>query len=37
MSHPDYLYTLAVARQRDLIAQADVTRRIRRSKPKRAR
>jgi hypothetical protein len=34
MSHPDYLYTIARDRQRDLIAQAEASRRARRRKRK---
>jgi len=36
MHHPDYLYTIAQDRQRDMIARAEVSRRARRRKPKRA-
>ena len=32
MSHPDYLYVIALDRQRDMIARADASRRVRRRK-----
>jgi hypothetical protein len=34
MSHPEYLYTIARARQQDMIAQAEASRRVRRRKRK---
>ncbi len=37
MSHPDYLYTIALDRQRDMLAQAESARRVRRRKRKSPR
>jgi hypothetical protein len=32
MSHPDYLFAIALDRQRDILARAEASRRVRRRK-----